>query len=119
MRTLKKSSLISVVLGISLSCCILLLIGFKTIDTESLKQTTHVVVIHGMKFHPEEIVIKKGDIVEWINKDIVPHDITEHNKNWTSGSMKTGEKWSKKFTESSAYFCSIHVVMKGNVIVSD
>lgn len=119
MRTLKKSSVISVVLGISLLCCIFLLIGFKTTETEFLKPTTHVIIIHGMKFDPEEIAIKKGDIVEWINKDIVPHDVTEKNGNWTSGPMDTGEKWSKKFTESSSYFCSIHVVMKGNVIVRD
>ena len=119
MKALKTSLFYSIALTIGLASSVLFLTSFKNSDVKFHKSTTHTVVIQGMKFDPEEIHIKKGDVVEWINKDIVPHDVTEIDKKWTSRPLNTGQKWSKKITESAAYFCSIHVVMKGNVIVSD
>ena len=70
-----------------------------------------------MKFQPAELTVNKGDTVIWINKDIVPHDITEINRAWASPLLNTGDTWEKVVTESASYFCSIHVVMKGKLIV--
>lgn len=72
-----------------------------------------------MKFTPEKIQVKKGDVVEWINKDFVPHDVTEINKKWTSKPLKQGETFSKVITNNFDYFCSIHIVMKGSVTVKN
>lgn len=76
------------------------------------------IVINGMQFHPAELHIKKGDTVVWINRDIVVHDATEFpDKEWTSGPLATGSSWKMKVDKSYDYFCSIHITMKGNLIV--
>ncbi len=119
MRPLKKSLMYPRVFIIAFICSVLFLSSFKKSDSNFRTPTTHTVLIQGMNFDPEEIYIKKGDIVEWINKDIVPHDVTKIDKEWTSGTLNSDQKWSKKITKSVDYYCSIHLVMKGHVIVSD
>ena len=72
-----------------------------------------------MKFKPDVLQDNKGDTVVFVNNDIVVHDITEEpNKAWTSSALPVGESWSMVATESVNYFCSIHVVMKGKIIVN-
>jgi plastocyanin len=79
---------------------------------------SYTVEIKQMKFQPADLTIQKGDTVVWINKDIVSHDVTEEsNKAWTSSLMPVGESWSLVVNESADYYCSIHVVMKGRLIV--
>jgi plastocyanin len=71
-----------------------------------------------MQFHPAELLVQKGDTVVWINHDIVAHDVTEQaHKLWTSGPLAPGESWNLVVTESADYYCSIHVVMKGKLVV--
>ncbi len=115
MKTFQKSAVISAFLVIGLTTIFLFSTGFKKIEDNHQKPTTHIVTIHQMKFDPENIKVKKGDIVEWINKDIVPHDVTEVNKKWKSKPLNQGEKFSKVMTGNVDYFCSIHIVMKGSV----
>lgn len=79
---------------------------------------THVVVIKGLKFLPYELTVHKGDTVKWINKDLVKHDVTEEtNQTWTSGVMERDDVWKMAITETTDYFCTLHVIMKGKVIV--
>ncbi len=76
------------------------------------------VEIKQMQFRPAELVLHKGDTVIWTNHDIVTHDGTEEkSKLWTSGPLAPGQSWSLVVTESADYYCSIHVVMKGKLIV--
>ncbi len=78
----------------------------------------HLVEICQMKFVPAELVIIPGDTVEWINRDITNHDVTEQQtKSWQSPSLSPGKSWKKVLTESAEYYCSIHLVMKGRVRV--
>jgi plastocyanin len=78
----------------------------------------HTIEIKGMKFEPEEINVKRGDEIIWINKDIVAHDVTEQKSNkWTSSKLEVGSSWRMAATKSEIYYCSIHVVMKGKIIV--
>jgi len=79
---------------------------------------THIVEIKQMKFEPAEIKVHKGDRVLWINKDITNHDVTELSKNaWASSPLSTGQSWSMTVTQSEDYFCNLHQVMKGKIIV--
>ena len=119
MKTLKTNSLSIAVVAIGLSCMFLLFASFKNIDFIQEKPTTHIVTIYQMRFDPENIKVKKGDVVEWVNKDFVPHDVTEIDKKWTSKPLNQGDKFSKVITKDVAYFCSIHVVMKGSITVSN
>lgn len=77
----------------------------------------HIVEIKDMKFEPTVINVHKGDTVFWINRDIVGHDIIENDKSWASPVLKTGDSWEKVVTKNAAYFCSIHITMKGELVV--
>jgi len=76
------------------------------------------VEINQMQFQPASITVQKGDTVIWTNHNMVAHDVTEEReKRWTSGPLAPGESWSLVVTESADYYCSIHVIMKGKLIV--
>ena len=81
------------------------------------KPKSHIVEIKDMKFQPAELIVNKGDTVIWINKDIVPHDVTEENKAWASPVLSNGDTWEKVITKSDSYYCSLHLVMKGKLII--
>lgn len=86
--------------------------------SEKIRHKSYIVEIKDMKFQPAELVVHTGDTVVWINKDIVAHDVTEEPaKAWASSPLATGQSWSLVVTKSANYYCSIHVVMKGKLIV--
>lgn len=78
---------------------------------------TDTVEIRGMAFVPDTITVNKGDTVLFVNRDIVDHDVTETDRKWGSSPLHTGDSWSRVFTESADYFCSLHLVMKGKVLI--
>lgn len=79
---------------------------------------THIVDIKQMRFEPQEIKVQKGDRVVWINKDFTSHDVTEESKKiWSSSPLTTGQSWSLVATQTADYYCSLHQVMKGKIIV--
>ncbi|MBK5212283.1 MAG: cupredoxin domain-containing protein [Flavobacteriaceae bacterium] len=119
MNTVRNHSVSLAIFVVGLACVFLVLTGFNNTDVNPNTPTKHVVTIYQMKFNPENISVKKGDIVEWVNKDFVPHDVTEINKKWTSKPLNEGDTFSKVVTKSFKYFCSIHLVMKGSVTVKD
>jgi len=81
--------------------------------------TVHSVEIAQMKFNPSELSVKKGDIILFINHDLVPHDITEQpGKSWHSSPIAPGQTWKLEVREATDYFCSIHPVMKGKIMVT-
>ncbi len=80
------------------------------------KPATHTVLIKDMQFVPEEITVKKGDTIIWINQDMVAHDVTEEKtKAWTSSMLADGQSWKMAVNAEADYYCSIHVVMKGRI----
>lgn len=100
-----------------LICTVALLCGC-TSSPEKAMHKSYNVDIKQMQFQPAELTVQKGDTVTWTNHDIVAHDVTEgKNKLWTSGPLAPGESWSLIAEESVDYYCSIHVVMKGKLVV--
>lgn len=96
---------------------VLLFIGCKD-EVRRIPQT-YTVEIKAMQFVPENLTIHKGDTVIWVNKDMVAHDVTEEKKAWTSSALASEASWKKVITKSEKYYCSIHVVMKGTLVVED
>ena len=76
------------------------------------------VLMEKMVFSPATIEIKKGEVVEWKNKDITPHTATSPAFG-DSGALASGQSWQHKFTESGTfpYTCTFHPTMKGVVVV--
>lgn len=76
------------------------------------------VIIQQMVFTPAELYINAGDTVLWINKDIVTHNITEEaTKEWSSSPLAAGQSWKMVVSKNTNYFCSLHPVMKGKLIL--
>ena len=91
---------------------------FTMVDGSADAKTVHTVTIKGMVFDPAELHVKKGDVVTWINKDIVAHNVTQFpDSKWTSGTLTNGKSWKMNIGKSFDYFCSIHPTMKGKVTV--
>ena len=108
--TILKNSIFTVSIIFILNSC--------ATETEKPVPKLHTVEIKQMKFQPAELVVQKGDTVVWINNDIVAHDVTEESsKAWTSSLMPVGQSWSLVVTQSADYYCSIHMVMKGKLVV--
>src|SRR5699024_7419592 len=87
-------------------------------NKQSYAPKTHTVEIIGMKFQPEVQIVRKGDTVIWINKDLVSQDVTEVNKAWALPSLDKRDTWKKEIIKNEDYFCSINLNMKGKLIVN-
>lgn len=80
--------------------------------------TSASVSIAGMNFRPDTLHVHRGDTVVFTNNDVVDHDVTElPDSSWTSGLLHPGASWTWVADSTSYYFCSIHVVMRGRVVV--
>ena len=97
----------------------LLMIFASACSSSPGKQSkSYTVEIKQMKFVPAEIILQKGDTVVFINHDLLTHDITElSSKAWTSSPLPPNSSWSMVIEKTSDYYCSIHPVMKGKLLV--
>jgi plastocyanin len=75
--------------------------------------------ISGFAFDPATITIKVGQSVTWTNLDSAAHTVTADDNSWKSDNLDQGGTFSRAFTTAGTYtyHCSIHVEMKGSVIV--
>lgn len=89
------------------------------VDVDTYKPQTHLVTIKDMSFQPASLTVHKGDTVVWTNKDIVAHDVTAENKAWHSNSLLNDSSFKKVIEKSENYYCSIHIVMKGELKVAE
>jgi plastocyanin len=87
-------------------------------EKEKTVHASHTVEIKGMKFQPAVLNVQQGDTITWINKDFVDHDVVEEKaKEWRSPVLTPGKSWSKVADKTADYYCSVHMVMKGKVVV--
>ena len=88
------------------------------------------IIIENIEFIPNEIIIRVGTIVTWINKDnsdplypehTVSIDMLEINSPEIIFGGGPNEEWSHTFVEIGefSYHCTIHPWMTGKIIVVD
>lgn len=78
----------------------------------------HIVEIKGMQFQPASLAVQRNDTVVFINHDLVAHNVTEAiKKAWGSPTLASGDSWKMMVTESADYYCTIHPVMKGSLVI--
>lgn len=77
------------------------------------KVHTHEVIIGDMSFSKGEFVIKKGESIKWVNKDIVPHTVTANDNSFDSKTISPGKSWEFKPTKVGhfPYKCAFHPSM--------
>jgi plastocyanin len=73
----------------------------------------HTVVIEGMVFAPATLVVRRGERITWVNRDLVAHTVTARDGSFDSGSIAAGASWSTVATRVGrrAYTCSLHPTM--------
>ena len=90
--------------------------GAVTINAKTAK---HIIIIENMLYTPNELMLTRGDQVEWVNKDLVPHSVTSTDKEFNSGSIAPGAHYRIRITakQNIDYKCSFHRTMKAKLIV--
>ena len=86
-----------------------------------VKPPTLTVTIDAFQFQPEELRIKRGQSVIFINKDTVPHTVTpgQDAHFLKTGIVKGGEQRTVLFESAGIqdYSCDFHPSMRGRVLV--
>ncbi|MEZ4500259.1 MAG: DUF2807 domain-containing protein [Thermomicrobiales bacterium] len=81
------------------------------------------VTIAQFKFTPATLEIHVGDTVVWTNKDFFPHDVTQLPKGsgFASPPLNAGGTFTYTFDTPGTYdyFCALHPIMLGTVIVEE
>lgn len=80
---------------------------------------THTVTMEGMKFQPEVLTVAPGDIVIWVNKDLVSHTATSKPGSFDSKLIAPDESWRLTVRKKGVfkYICTYHPLMKGTLRV--
>jgi plastocyanin len=105
-----RTALIAFVAGAAVACVI----------APSVAQNNAVpVTIDNFVFEPSRLTIKAGTIVNWTNRDDIPHTVAAKNRSFKSKVMDTGESYSFTFATPGeyVYFCSLHPHMTGTIVV--
>lgn len=79
----------------------------------------HTVIIEGMRFHPGTVVVRRGERITWINRDLFPHTVTAAGGGFDSHAIGPGGSWTYVPTKPGEYDyrCTFHPTMKGKVVV--
>lgn len=82
-------------------------------------QTEHIIEIVNFKFSPPQLSVNSGDIVTWINRDVVSHNIADDKLTiWRSPDLRKGKTFSIVLTDDLYYVCSLHAAsMKGSILM--
>ena len=77
------------------------------------------VAIRNFQFLPQTLTVVAGTTVTWTNDDTTPHTVTEKSRVFHSAALDTKDTFSYTFTKPGAftYFCTIHPMMVGKIIV--
>ncbi len=79
------------------------------------KPVTHTIAMDGTAFSPDDVTVKLGDTVVWINKDPFPHTATSTTGAFDSKVLQPDDSFKYKAVKKGdfAYICELHPTMKG------
>ena len=77
------------------------------------------VIMINRSYNPQQVTVKVGDTVTWVNQDSPQHDVVADNGEFKSSLFDKGGTFSFTFTKAGTfpYHCSIHPGMVGTVVV--
>ena len=74
---------------------------------------THLIEIDKFQFQPKVLVIKRGDVVRWENKDLAPHQIAGSGlRKWQSENLLPNDSFIFEAKSSTKYICKLHPTMQ-------
>lgn len=80
---------------------------------------SHTVTMDGTQYAPQELTVKAGDTVVWVNKDPFPHTVTARSGGFDSKTIGPGKSWTYRVRKAGVfpYVCTLHPTMKGTLKV--
>jgi plastocyanin len=77
------------------------------------------VEIRDMKYAQDTLTVAVGTKVTWINRDQMPHTVTDRKRSFASAALDTGDSYTYTFTTPGefTYFCALHPSMVARVVV--
>ena len=90
-----------------------------TTSTAYSSPTEHKIIIKKFKFDPENLSVRVGDTITWINEDFVPHTATADERDWTTEGLEQNQSETLTVTAdmTQSYFCAYHTHMKATLTV--
>jgi plastocyanin len=81
--------------------------------------TRHAVTIEGMRYSPESVEVRPGDVISWTNQDPFPHTVTFEGPGSDSKEIPAAGKWMMTAPAKGryAYRCALHPTMHGVLVV--
>ncbi len=75
--------------------------------------------IRDFEFLPDDLTITAGSRVTWVNRDGAPHDATDEDGAWGTGTLGRDDSATVAFDEPGTfrYLCTIHPSMKATLTV--
>jgi plastocyanin len=79
------------------------------------------ITIEQMRFSLPTVTVRKGGSVTWQNSEGMPHTVTANDGSFGSGRLTQGDSYSRTFEQTGTfgYYCSLHPMMRGEVVVVD
>jgi len=79
-----------------------------------------IVKIGNFTFAPQTLTVPVGTTVTFENDDDIPHVVAEKDGKFRSKALDTGDKFAQQFTAAGTveYYCAIHPMMTGKIVVT-
>lgn len=130
-KLLVISFVISVLFSLTVIINTMVNLSFKPVVAENkVSIVKNAATLANEAYSPNPVDIKEGDIITWVNKDIVIHTVTSGNpindtnagKIFDSGLLNPGEIFNYTIRdieiyskETINYYCKVHPVMTGKI----
>jgi plastocyanin len=97
----------------SAGVCLTVFLGLMGATSSAGPSVAQRIAIEGVKFTPDVITVKRGEWVQWVNKDPFPHTVTSLGA-FDSHSIPSGKTWKYRAREAGEfqYMCTLHPNMK-------
>jgi plastocyanin len=94
-------------------------VATPTVSSASISVSDNTISVKNMAFTPNNLQIKVGTAVTWVNNDTVPHTVTSDTKVFDSGPIQPGGNFTYTFTQTGSftYHCDIHKSMTATITV--
>ncbi|KLK92767.1 hypothetical protein AA309_12560 [Microvirga vignae] len=103
--------------GLQIGTRVVAMLGL-TLAAASSADSPHRAVMKAADYAPKQVRVQVGDVVEWVNQDIVAHTATASDKSWDiSVTPGRSGRITMQVPGTFGYFCRYHPNMKGEIVV--
>ena len=77
----------------------------------------HVVEIQDFEFVPDNLIVRAGDTITWVNQDLAPHTATAVDGSWDTGELTKGQSATLQVSKDMVldYYCVFHPHMEASL----